>query len=92
MAYLEEGIKMSDGIVKIKVSDDSKPKRWTHDKFNWVKRLGQGHISGPGSTTLCGMAKLGNNYAGHIRVTMPCQECIDAVPTVTEHFNREKGV
>ena len=31
---------------------------------DWVKRLGQWHISNVGSSeTLCGMPKLGNNYA-----------------------------
>ena len=47
-------------------------------KYDWVKRLGQGHISGKGSTTLCGMPKLGSNYAGHIKVTMPCKKCMEA--------------
>ena len=47
-------------------------------KYDWVKRLGQGHISGKGSTTLCGMPKLGSNYAGHIKVTMPCKKCTEA--------------
>lgn len=46
-------------------------------KYNWVKRLGQGHIAGEDHRTLCGKPMLGNNYAGHIDVKYPCQECIN---------------
>jgi len=32
--------------------------------YDWVKRLGQYHLSiGGQSTTLCGMPMMGNNYA-----------------------------
>jgi len=30
---------------------------------DWVKRLGQWHISESGTHTLCGMPLLGNNYS-----------------------------
>jgi len=35
--------------------------------IDWVKRLGQWHLANSGSNeTLCGMQRLGNNYARDI--------------------------
>ena len=31
--------------------------------YNWVKRIKQAHLAGKNSSTLCGMAMLGSNYA-----------------------------
>jgi hypothetical protein len=45
---------------------------------DWVKKLGQWHLSEHGSSeTLCGSPMLGNNYAKHITVAdrEPCKEC-----------------
>lgn len=33
--------------------------------YNWVKRIKQAHLAGKNSSTLCGMAMLGSNYARH---------------------------
>ncbi len=49
--------------------------------YDWVKRLGQWHLSAPGEpVTLCGQPMLGNNYASVIEETErnPCPACFEA--------------
>ena len=36
------------------------------DRLSWVKKLGQGHLSGGNGETICGKPMLGNNYAKYI--------------------------
>jgi hypothetical protein len=50
--------------------------------FDWVKRLGQWHLSELNQpTTLCGKPMLGNNYANHImyKYRTKCQDCFNIV-------------
>lgn len=47
---------------------------------NWVKKLGQHHLSEIGKpVTLCGMPMLGNNYWGQIPEDelRPCEQCFE---------------
>ena len=45
--------------------------------LNWVKKLGQWHLSGGNGQTLCGRPMLGNNYAKHIPESerSKCPDC-----------------
>jgi len=45
--------------------------------LNWVKKLGQWHLSDGNGQTLCGRPMLGNNYANHIpeNERVKCPDC-----------------
>ena len=45
--------------------------------FNWVKRIRQAHLAGVGSSTICEMPMLGNNYADIYRKEdwIKCDKC-----------------
>lgn len=47
------------------------------DYFNWVKKLRQAHLHKEGTSTLCGMYMLGNNYADIYTpdIWSKCKEC-----------------
>ena len=52
--------------------------------YNWVKRITQAHLAGKNSSTLCGMAMLGSNYARHFEQQHwnRCEECYNAAQSV----------
>jgi len=45
--------------------------------LNWVKKLGQWHLSDGKGQTLCGRPMLGNNYANYIpeNERVKCPDC-----------------
>ena len=45
--------------------------------FDWVKKLGQWHLSGGNGQTICEKPMLGNNYAKHIPESerSKCPDC-----------------
>ena len=50
-------------------------KHWPN--IDWVKKLGQWHLSGGNGQTLCGVPMLGNNYAKYIpeNERTKCDKC-----------------
>ena len=47
--------------------------------LDWVKKLGQWHLSGGNGQTLCGVLMLGNNYAKYIpeNERTKCSKCFE---------------
>ena len=55
----------------------------------WVKKLGQSHLAGKSSETLCGTPMLGNNYADVIpeHKQKKCGDCYSIEPGSDDYLN-----